>query len=370
MAFSARRRRRASAAHAPRRGSKGKQDMDLKHFFDGQQSRENSASAFLATLLEYDDEFRRRFLALAHVAPPLDDTLVWAVKVEDTEPWTTPIPDVEAGAGAIDITMESTSTVVLIENKLTPSAKRNGQLRRYYVAATGTWREKRIVALYLAPTLHFGESEVDLVKRCDVFESREARPAGADDAGCVSWSDVLTIIEDQPSEGRWFAITGINAVQVATDEARRILSTEGQRGAVHDVVQAARTSLAASIPGVRFGPWRGRLYDLIYTAKAPITMYLGTHFAAESIAPFRVVNVVGDDGRLRLTVNTTFALSPTGRKSQALVREWAGSAAAGRITSKVNSPMHLTDGGIVPTWQRSHIRRGGHRPRNLWTRLL
>ena len=38
--------------------------MDLHHFFDGAQSREETASAFLATLLEYDEAFRRVFRSL------------------------------------------------------------------------------------------------------------------------------------------------------------------------------------------------------------------------------------------------------------------------------------------------------------------
>jgi len=318
--------------------------MDLRHFFDGQQSRENAASAFLATLLEYDDEFRRRFLALAPVAPPLDDSLIWTIKVEDNEPWTTSLPDVEAGSGTIDITLRSASTVVLIENKLAPSAKRHGQLRRYYEAATGTWHDKRIVALYLAPTAHFGDSEVKLVEMCDAFVARRAGPAGADDAGSVSWEDIHAIIKDLSNEGRWFADTGMNAVQAAIDEAKYILSTEGQRGVVRDIVQAARESLAANAVGVRFGPWRGRLYDVIYTAKAPITMFLGTHFAAESVPPFSVVGVVADDGRVRLTISTTFALSPKGRKSHALVSEWARLLKAGSVKVGGVGEFRLQDG--------------------------
>lgn len=300
--------------------------MNLKHFFDGQQSRENSASAFLATLLEYDDVFRRRFLALENivprVTPPLDDSEQWTIKVEDYRPWTTPLPDVEAGSGSIDITLETPSTLVLVENKLVPSAKRYGQLRRYYEAATGTWPDKRIVALYLAPTAQLGASEVALVKESDAFRGRTSHPAGPDDAGAITWGDVQAIIEGLPGGGGWFASSGIFAVQAAIDEAAYVLSTEGQRGVVRDIMEAARNSLAATAPGVRLGPWHGRLYELIYTAKAPVTMYLGAHFAAESEKPYRPIDVVAD-GRVRLTVGTSFALSPKGRKSPALVDEWA-----------------------------------------------
>jgi PD-(D/E)XK nuclease superfamily len=298
--------------------------MDLKHFFDGQQSRENSASALLATLLAYDAPFRKRFLALEHVeppgAPPVTDSEVWCVRVEDNRPWTGSRLGTQSAAGSIDISLVSATTVVLIENKLSASAKRYGQLRDYYEAAAAHWSDRRVIALYLGPTIHLGQSEVELVRRSDVFLGR-SQPAGFDAVGSLSWTEIRRIVEDSPNGGDWFASTGLAAVKKAIDDAAFILSTVGQRGVVRDAVDAARRSLAGSNPGVRLGPWRGRLYEMIYTAKAPATVFLGTLFDADIDPPYQLVDVV-TGSRVRLTVSTSFELSPTGRRSPALVSEW------------------------------------------------
>src|SRR3972149_4967699 len=98
--------------------------------------REETASAFLATLLEYNAGFRRTFLAtaLAGAAPDVDES--WSVRVE---------------RDSVDIVMDLDTTRVLIENKINASAKRQGQLLRYYLFAVDAVPEKRIAAVYVAP---------------------------------------------------------------------------------------------------------------------------------------------------------------------------------------------------------------------------
>ena len=133
----------------------------LKHFFAGAQSKEETASAYLATLLEFHPVFRSRFLALAAVEPRLDGSLDWAVRVEDGR----------MNAGAVDVTLEwpreDPTTFVMIENKLAASAKRAGQLRKYYLGAVNKWPGRRIVGFYLAPSKGLGASEIREVKGTD-----------------------------------------------------------------------------------------------------------------------------------------------------------------------------------------------------------
>lgn len=124
-------------------------EMDLHHFFENMVRREETASAFLATLLDYDPDFRQAFLRVALGDHRFKDHEEWAVKVEE---------------GRVDVTLESASTQVLIEDKLSAGAKQKDQLLRYYLAAVAATPGKRIVAVYLAPG-GMGVGEVDAVER-------------------------------------------------------------------------------------------------------------------------------------------------------------------------------------------------------------
>jgi hypothetical protein len=305
--------------------------VDLKHFFDGQQSRENASSAFLATVLEHDEAFRREFLALTPASPPLDDARPWTVRVEDTR----------IGWGSMDITLESDSTVILIENKIAASAKQKGQLLGYYGRALNTWPAKRIIAIYLAPTTSLGEDEVAAVQESLEFRSRPARPPGPDAAGTIAWGDIAAIIEALPEH--WFATTGIRAVLKAIDKAATPMSDDAQRQVVRRVTQGARVSLAAKIPSLRLGRWPTRTTEEIYTVKAPVSLFLTVVFDVEPKPSDRLRDVVVD-GRVRLTVRTVFMLSGTGRKSPALVAEWIKLVAAGSVDIE-GVGVHLLEGG-------------------------
>jgi hypothetical protein len=133
----------------------------FKYFFGGAQSKEETASAYLATLLDFDPVFRSTFLALAAVEPPLDGSLDWAVRVEDTR----------MNTAAVDVTLEwprhDPTTFVMIENKLAASAEQVGQLRKYYLGAVNTWPGRRIIGFYLAPSRGVAASEIREVKGTD-----------------------------------------------------------------------------------------------------------------------------------------------------------------------------------------------------------
>jgi len=73
--------------------------VQLRHFFENMVRREETASAFLATLLDYDSAFRWAFLGLATDDAAIDDVEPWVVRVEEDR---------------VDVTLESPTTYVLI----------------------------------------------------------------------------------------------------------------------------------------------------------------------------------------------------------------------------------------------------------------
>ncbi len=294
--------------------------MDLHHFFDGAQSREETASAFLATLLEYDEAFRREFLARAFVDASLDPSQPWKVLVED---WRT-------GAGGVDITVELDSTVVLIENKIASAAMRTGQLLEYYLGAVRRWPDKRIVALYLAPTTDMGRVEVALVERSSEFQARQDRPLGPDTARPVAWGDIGAIIDALPENRGWFASTGMMAVQRAIDAAVLPLPPDAQRDAVRGIVKAAMRSLAVKVPYVQLGHWPSFDQEAIYTVKAPVTVFVTAVFDVDPEPSFKLRDVV-EAGRVRLTVNSEFMLASKVPKSSVVARKWRDLLEAGPV---------------------------------------
>jgi hypothetical protein len=83
----------------------------------------------------------------------------------------------------------------------------------YYKGAVTKWPEKRVVALYLAPTDSLGADEVEEVEQ--EIKSRQALPAGRDWVRAITWDDVKAIIDGLPGRGGWLASTGIDAVEKA-----------------------------------------------------------------------------------------------------------------------------------------------------------
>ena len=85
--------------------------MQLRHFFENMLRREETASAFLATLLDYDPSFRQAFLRLALDEPGLADEGTRTVRVEEDR---------------VDVTPESEAAYVVIENKIGSGADHRG----------------------------------------------------------------------------------------------------------------------------------------------------------------------------------------------------------------------------------------------------
>lgn len=285
--------------------------MRLRHFFENMVRREETASAFLATLLDYDPAFRMAFLRLILDDPAVEETESWLVAVEEDR---------------VDVTLESPSTIVLIEDKISAGAKQQEQLLRYYRGTVEAKPDKRIVAVYLAPG-GMGAGEVEAVRRSAVFAGRQG-----DLTTHVAWEEVARLVNDLPEDERsWFARSGMDEIERAIAQAREEKYPPlGDRGVVRDIADAAITDLAARCPDVRLGRWNARDVEVILTYGTPVTLWLHAAFEVDPEPPFAPVGLVQEDG-IHLSVISNFKLAGKVRRGSELDRRWGELVRTGAV---------------------------------------
>lgn len=285
--------------------------MRLNHFFENMVRREEMASAFLATLLAYDRAFRGAFLRLALDDPVLDELEAWKVQVEEDR---------------VDVTLDSPSTLILIENKIGSGAKQVDQLLRYYLAAAGARPGKRIVAVYLAPR-GIGMDEVDRVRRAELFIQRPS-----DAAHHIPWESLTAIVERLPqSETSWFARSAMDAINSAIERAHRErYPALGDRALVRQIMDNAQGLLGRRSPDVRIGRWSARDFEEILTYGTPVTLWLDAVFEVEGETPFLPTGVDQPDG-VHLEVRSMFKLAGRVQKTSELGRRWDQLVRAGSV---------------------------------------
>jgi len=282
--------------------------MDLRHFFENMVRREETASAFLATLLDFDPEFRVAFLAEATGDPLFDAGGLWRVSVEEAR---------------VDVTLDSDAVRVLIEDKIAAGARQEGQLLRYYLRAVEEVPEKRLVALYLAPH-DMGRAEVERVARHPRFIKR-----ATDIAAHVSWTDVGRVIGSLPdSPNGWFARTGMREIERAIQQAATAkYPAIGDRAVVRDLVDRACDALVESHPTIRPGRWHGGDTEEI-SYGGPVTFWLDTMFAFDPTPPHLPVGVVQEDG-VHVVIRSAFKLAAKSRSDPRLRSAWDSLRAEG-----------------------------------------
>src|ERR1035437_2688178 len=128
-------------------------------------SREEGASAFLATLLRDELDFRCAFFEmLAEGHPEVAASLKakkWEVGIE--------VDQINVHLSADDGTWE-----ILIENKIQAGSKRPKQLLRYYERQIKDHPGPCVAMVYLSPA-EMGTDEVELVKKANCFAERGCR---------------------------------------------------------------------------------------------------------------------------------------------------------------------------------------------------
>jgi hypothetical protein len=287
--------------------------QSLTHFFTGAQSKEEVASAYLATLLDSDAEFRRRFLALAEVEPPLDGSLDWAVRVEDSR----------VNAGAVDVTLEwpraEPTTFVMVENKVAALAKTDGQFRKYYRGAVAAWPGRRVVGLYLAPSKGLAASEIGQVRATEEYIARGGRRPGADEVFAIDWeNDVAPIVRGLPSASDWFVASGIDEVLNAIKHPP--LPPDQQRDAIRRIVDDAVADLGGAVSGDQFQPWHSKRQEAVYKPGGMLTVWVTIVFPVDEGS--RLLHDVVVDDVVRVTLVTHFGLRVEAVKPPEVVQAW------------------------------------------------
>ena len=306
--------------------------------------REETASAFLATLLDYDPSFRQAFLRLALDEPGLADEGTRTVRVEEDR---------------VDVTPESEAAYVVIENKIGSGAKQQGQLLRYYEAAVTARPTKRIIAVYLAPR-GIGLDEVTLVQRCALFSERRT-----DVASHLPWERVTGLVDQLPAgDAAWFARSGMHEIGRAIVRAQQVRHpVEEDRALVRDIADQALALLANRCPDVALRRGSGQEVEEILTSRAPVTIWLDATFDVEAEVPFTPVGLVRQDG-IHLTVRSQFKLAGRVKKDfgvrPALERTRQGSSGRSARRRRVRADAERV---VPPRAPRDrHGRRSGRHP--------
>lgn len=285
----------------------------LKHFFAGAQSKEETASAYLATLLDSDPVFRSRFLDLAHVEPRLDGSLDWAVRVEDSR----------VNTGAVDVTLEwprgDPTTFIMVENKVAASAKDDGQFRKYYLGAVSVWPGRRVIGFYLAPSRGVAASEITDVERTEEYKARAGGRPGADAVFPIDWGDdVAPLVRGLPSAADWFVSSGIDEVLSAIKHPP--LPPDAQRAAIREIVGRAVEDLADADPGATFIAWHSERQEAVLKPGGMLTIWVIVVFPVDEEA--RLFHDVVVDDVVRVTLVTAFGLRSAADQPPEVVRAW------------------------------------------------
>lgn len=307
-------------------------NLDLRYFFDGMQSKEQSASAYLAALLAGSEPFRAQFFAQLEVEPAVDPTTRWEVRVENSETF----------VGSMDITLDDRGadeqdrgTFVFIENKISPWSKEQrlieggpSQLLRYYLGAKGKWADRRVIAVYLAPDLKLGDDEVREVAAAIAELDRSA--PGSDAARAVSWAQVSEMVGNLPEGGGWFGTTGIAAVMKAIADPGTPLPPDAQRKVVREITRQAFRVLSEETPDLEMGQWKTKVGEVILVQNAPVTMMLTVRYDVD-LDTAQLGRVVTDDGLVHVRVITYLGLPKKRMASPALKAAWGSLLGPGSV---------------------------------------
>lgn len=279
--------------------------MKVDFFFQGKLSREEAASAFLATLLEQRADFREFFFgicAASAIGPISRDS--WEVVTEENE---------------FDILMTSPDGAwdVLIENKIKSGSVTPGQLVNYYKRLRSN-TDRNILLVYLTPSSSSGQAEFDRLMQHGASQS-------GDQFVHISWMDDLLEFAQSLDAGDSesdFIQSGFRKIksQILSSQQERYPLTGG-RERVDEIVNGVIDALRLKYPSISFRKWRDGSGSTIYTAKSDLTLYLKAviDWDEGTGLPFGLIN---DDDTLNLPLQACMNLSSNGRKSATALDRW------------------------------------------------
>ncbi len=275
--------------------------LRIAHFFQGTLRKEEAASAFLAMAIEGVPMFRRHFFeTILPDEAELFHEQQWIVTVEEER---------------VDVRIESEDAVILIENKINPGAKQQGQLLRYYLIEKEHRPRKRIVAVFLAPH-ELGRDEVMRVVNDPEFDSTH------DFARHVSWEELANYTPDPSDPLDNLISNGLDEIMEVIKEMREgKYPREGDRGAIRDIVDSAFMELGKRST-IRLRRWSGKDVEEIITAGTNVTMWLDAAFETYDEPPFAPIDLRDENGMIQITIRSQFKLAGRLKKSSDLSRWW------------------------------------------------
>ena len=292
--------------------------MDLHLFFDGKRNKEETASAFLGTLLAHRADFREIFF--------------WEAGVDWLEGVAAPGWDAKLDHHDVDVYLTSPdrNAVVLIEHKLFPGPMRAGQkyLSGYYHRQIEREPTPRVIAIHLAPREGFGRGEVK-----SVLDSPRFRDRASDHAAHLVWSALAEYVSSvPPGDGDlWFIRSGFESILEVIDAADVTqFPIVGERAAIKQVIEQAVRRLAPQYPNVRFKPWVSHREHTILVSSAGLTFWLALGFEAQPRPPFLPVGTQ-IKGQFKLLLRTQFKQSQTARKDRPRRQRWEALSSEGHI---------------------------------------
>jgi len=275
--------------------------MNPHFFFKGKLSREEAASAFLATMLECRADFRSFVFGTLEQIEPHG---MCRVTIEERE---------------VDVRLEypTEKVVVLIENKVRPGSLQVNQLVRYYESELRRSPDSRILSILVGPTEGTGTIEVARLTAHHQF-----RPM--DSVHMVSWRSLAQFCDilSRDDLDREFVQGGFDCVfKIIEDAVEKKYLLLGGRKIAHEIAQNVLQALKRDFPSIRFGFWRAKDLFNIYTIATDVTVYVDLAFRIENRPPYTVLDI-HDRQHVAATLRTQCALSAKGKKNAATRQKW------------------------------------------------
>jgi len=296
--------------------------MNPHFFFEGNLSREESVSAFLAVLLEQHSDFRSFLFNTLEVTEPQGTC---RVTIEEKE---------------VDIRLDypSDKVTVLIENKLRPGSLQVNQLVRYYQSELKQNPDSRILSILAVPSEGTGTIEASRLVAHDQF-----RPS--DLVYKISWR-LLTQFCDlmqQEDPNREFVRHGFASIfKIIESAAQEKYPLLGGREIAHEIAQHVLAALKQDFPDTRFGFWRGKDFFDIYTIGTDITVYVDLAFRVEDKSPYKPLEI-HDGHHIIAILRTQFGLSAKGKRNAAAREKWVAMCQNGAV-GILSSGKHKLEG--------------------------
>jgi hypothetical protein len=270
-------------------------------------AREEVASAFLAMALDASAAFRRHFLQLAEL-PEGEHSLDFEVAVE---------------AGRVDVTLQSPTRVVLIENKIAGGALQDGQLLRYYQVEAARAGQKRVAAVLLSPE-GVGSREIASVATSATMLARNQM----DHVAAVSWSDLVQYTAG--GDEAWLR-SGLDAIEAAIGAAAtELYPAEGSRARLRAIAEDAANDFRRAT-NVGLMRWRAKEKETLRLKGLPLTIDVWLQFRCGEGKGAPVLDTPGEAGNWNLMLHTS--MKPRGDLSadSSVRRWWKDQLSVGRL---------------------------------------